>query len=53
MMSGNRCSGAPTAAATPAITASASSGSAPTKQGTPGFKMPAFSRAMSARVGPR
>ena len=35
------------------IAASASGGCRPTTQGTPGFRMPAFSPAISARVSPR
>ena len=32
---------------------SASGGSRPTKHGTPGFRIPAFSRAIAARLSPR
>ena len=46
-------SGAPMLRARVATAASASSGSHPTRTGIPGFTIPAFSRAMSARVGPR
>ena len=46
-------SGAPTVSARSTITSQAAACCGPTTQGTPRLRMPAFSKAISARVSPR